>query len=150
MREVKFKVWDKKLNVMWQPILLSELLRYLVFQSMPNSDAYCAMKDHLKEMVWLQFTGLKDKRGVEIYEGDILELIRSDGKTIRAVCKWGVFQRAMDTGTLCDIPSFSFVYKDRPTFPIIKNYKGVHDLDIIEVIGNIHENPELLAEGEGK
>jgi len=37
----------------------------------------------------------------------------------------------------------------RKTNPIVKNYCGKHDLEIIEVIGNIFENPELLSETEG-
>ena len=90
-----------------------------------------------------QYTGLKDKTGKKIYEGDIIELVNKDNETIRAFCEFGIVRRKMDSRFICDIPSFHFLVKGRPTFPIVKNYAGIHDLDLFEVIGNIYENPEI-------
>ena len=92
----------------------------------------------------MQFSGLKDKKDKDIYEGDIIELINSSGETIRVICKFGTVVRKLDTGFFCDITSFYFENDGRATFPIISNYAGKHDLELFEVIGNIYTNTDLI------
>lgn len=77
-----------------------------------------------------QYTGLKDRQGVEIYEGDVLDY--DNGIGIKGIVKWykdGFAIRILGAG---DASNKSL-------------YQSTED---IEVIGNIHENPELLKEGE--
>jgi uncharacterized phage protein (TIGR01671 family) len=74
-----------------------------------------------------QSTGLKDNNGMSIYEGDVLKDHRGDV----CIVVWDK-----------DIASFTLIKTD------LKTYYSPIDTDItnFEIIGNIHENPELLED----
>lgn len=78
-----------------------------------------------------QYTGLKDKNGKKIFEGDIILL---DGK--KYLVDWS-----------CDNAGFCFRSKqpDNPNYDIIG---GFHNCSEFEIIGNWHENQELLTKEE--
>lgn len=95
------------------------------------------------------FSGKQDKKGKDIYDGDILKLINREGKEMLVLCQYGSFERQLRNfmGEInnCEITGFAFLVANRyPTFPLVKNYLNKNDLQIMEVIGNIHEHPELL------
>ena len=76
-----------------------------------------------------QFTGLLDKNGKEIYEGDLFRIIDPEDKsTCEIVFKDGAFRKKY------------WQWEDGLQYPIIDKF----DLENFEVIGNIYENPELL------
>lgn len=75
-------------------------------------------EDHHREEVLMQYTGMKDKNGVEIFEGDILES--------KAFVDTFIWQDG------CYI-----FHRDSKSLPIGDHYP-------FEMIGNIHQNPELL------
>ena len=83
---------------------------------------------HGKEFIWEQSTGLKDRHGTEIYESDVV-LDYYDGDDAFIV-KWDE-----------DTASFILTGTDNIAAVSFDNFDP--DIDL-EVIGNIHENPELL------
>lgn len=116
MREIKFRGWDVGFKEMesWESLLTSDVLPEVLQGVFPN----------LKLM---QYTGLKDKNGVEIYEGDIIEQQH--------------YFKNYD-GTLDE-----FFKQKKVVGDIRKAIFGLYDvLENITVIGNRYENPELLEE----
>ena len=73
-----------------------------------------------------QFTGLTDKNGVRIFEGDIVSLVKHDGLIYKVVYVPCRYELVNSKGVNCFVLD---IYKS----------------ENIEVIGNIHDNPELLG-----
>ena len=127
-REIKFRVWDIELH-MW----INNI-------GMGKDNTLC--KGTEKRFAVMQYIGLKDKNGNEIYEGDILCNDEYQTWEWRGVVKFshGVFGAEW----LSNVKSQSMV----GSWGQKHNLRKLDD-DIIErqiVIGNIYENPELLTE----
>lgn len=108
MREIKFRAWNKKLSRFVGRFDLNWLSEFTAFTS-GNEKGSVELQ---------QFTGLRDKNGQEIYEGDILRSWVGDSLLVRH----------------CDNHARFLIGKDLLT-------KG-YAMDS-EVIGNIHDNREL-------
>ena len=110
MREIKFRAWDKERMEMLLPDRLVHL----------EGRTTKALREQSPFLELMQFTGLCDKNGREIYEGDIVVT----GGDISGVVIYNEGGFCFDT-----IDDFDCDF--------ICNYT-------VEVIGNIHENPELM------
>lgn len=136
MRDIKFRFYFKDEKFMSEPITLQELLHndWIEFEnneqtiSLPLKDFrfFYNKNENYKIM---QYTGLKDKNGKEIYEGDIVKVFTSEKWRIGIV----IYEHS---GFTIDVTKNKDLEYGRTS--IIEN--------LIEKIGNIYDNPELLEE----
>lgn len=92
----------------------------------------------LENIILMQYTGLKDKNGMEIYEGDIVRCIELRNDKINEWISEVYWEQAgiwVHESENCDTPLDLF-------FPGIDKYP----LTEIEIRGNIFENPELITQ----
>lgn len=122
-RKIKFRAW---VNDHWTDFIPVAKTLGIYSESVIDVDGYTYEKEN--PFIVEQYTGLKDKTGKEIYEGDIVKNIEGVNET--AVCVWDESNA-----------EFDFRGKDgKYTRDNVKSW-----LEMYEVIGNIHENPELLG-----
>ncbi|GAB3997663.1 hypothetical protein GCM10028807_43270 [Spirosoma daeguense] len=137
MRQLKFRAWTR-FNTIYRMDYLSGFFLYgeeegQIHLFMPNNGGDFVVPQ--KNVVLMQFTGLVDSDGRDIYEGDIISI---DDKTTYKVfwddqnCYWAILSRQGDEngpygGALIQNTGFS------------KSRRRI-------IIGNIYQNPELLTE----
>ncbi|MEK5070818.1 YopX family protein [Sporosarcina sp. FSL K6-1508] len=120
MRELKFRVWTGEEMIFNETGLVggNGFLEFIVFHTGYQDS------DEWKTYKFMQYTGLKDKNGREIYEGDILDY------------KWKVSTRDL----------LIVEWSERDACFLMGGVRTDYAIAYGEVIGNIHENPELLGD----
>jgi len=108
MREIKFRAWDKNMKVM------------IYFSSLKDFGCWIYAWYRPDRYILMQYTGLKDKDKVEIYEGDIVNNSRGRKQQIH--------------------------WDDEPHGEPCMGYE-LDKYGTYEIIGNIHKNPELWKQG---
>ncbi|MCK1976051.1 YopX family protein [Jeotgalicoccus huakuii] len=119
-REIKFRAWDKVQDAM---------VNFDIYNVPPYvGQTHLEGEKFERKYEIMQYTGLKDKNGTEIYEGDIVS-----------------YKGYMGNKNYCVIQARSGEWR-------IDNSRGgsvlIYVLEDVEVIGNIYENPELLERDE--
>ena len=136
MREIKFRAWDFVNKIMDEDVFIDGAGNAYDYASMtyntPNTEIQRC------EFPVMQYTGLKDKYGVEIYEGDIVQAF-SQGVKGNFEVKWR--QEGSPGWVLFPAWQSSQMWH----LHAIETEKGKYQ-DSVTVIGNRFENPELLKE----
>lgn len=122
MRAIKFRAWDKCEN---------RFVYFELFTGVNNMTPKIYQHAQLEE--WKEFTGLVDKKGVEIYEGDICIVHDLEKETVEIIFRQ---ETAGFEGFIHGIKTFKNPYVE---------LSGQY----YEVIGNIYQTPELLKPTEG-
>ncbi|KDE21756.1 hypothetical protein EF83_21785 [Bacillus subtilis] len=146
MREIKFRAWINE-ESSWHrdsgvdtPCMEYDFAfeEYMTI----NQELYKMQTDN---HILMQYTGLKDKNGQEIYEGDCYTAKHKSGKVYTGQVKY-------DLSFVFDIEGFEELFingvgavKTNRTFDI---HSFIKWFDEVEVFGNIYENPELLKAAE--
>ena len=130
MREIKFRAWNfirDAMGMVESYSFKSDGGASIYVSDIPRIDG-----DYKNNYYLMQYTGLKDKNGKEVYEGDVVEIRRDHPVSpeytfVKGIVKWNDF-------TL----SYSSVSFDGASWT-----NGLGRLQV-EVLGNIYENPELI------
>jgi len=130
MRELKFRAWHKPSKTMYKVISIDQCGASQLSTEKATAGVciQCQERKCRSPYVFggdcelMQYTGLKDKNGKEIYEGDIVRFWDVDGIAFSTVVKWDK-----------ELARFLFYDGD-------EGFTAYPENDY-EVIGNIHENP---------
>lgn len=130
MREIKFRAWHKPTQLMDDVVLIDFYNEKIgILYADPVMQCESIQKYNFNEVELMQSTGLFDKNGVEIFEGDIVENIT------QRVYLGHRFEVSWNGG---------YAYFQLLNGGKSSNVPLIQDFMSYEVVGNIYKNPELL------
>jgi uncharacterized phage protein (TIGR01671 family) len=144
MRDIKFRAWDKKRKIILQVGSIDWTKRHRIEEVWCAGDKSSLLGEDIELM---QYTGLKDKNGKEIYEGDIVE---AEGQKERylQIIEFHNTQESCGRGWIGrNIKQLPNLVNKTPEKDISDRFSYFCWPTIWKVIGNIYENPELLSKG---
>ena len=125
---IKFRTWLKK----EQKMIFWDKHRGWILDAIP----YDAGDEWTENCIVMQYTGAKDKTGQEIYEGDVVKDVKTN--EIGEI----EFGHPYNQGFYCRIKKdFNGVEIDKSSWFVLT----IENSKELEVIGNIYENPDLIA-----
>lgn len=138
MNQHKFKTWFPETRHMTDPWDFEDIARGYSCGMLINEIESGSLigefdedaPESYKNCIIRKCTGIKDKNGIEIYDGDIVNF--SDWKPKQVIYQAGEIERGFA----------GFVLKDTLLFLV------GHDSEKLEIVGNIYENPELIDKKE--
>ena len=137
----KFRAWLKSVGEMVEVLEIdfyNKEVAYIWTEQVSDYELEQTREvDKIDDLVLMQYTGLKDKNGVEIYQGDVLEVEKNEDGTYKGTINGKTFfDRFQGYSSKIEI-------------------EGIHNINNlrywnnrVRVIGNIYENPELLEVAE--
>ncbi|WP_413485982.1 YopX family protein [Brochothrix thermosphacta] len=135
MREIKFRAWDRINGMFRKQQMIKE-------PSLSRSDISkgCRINDIFKddEFIWMQYTGLKDSNGVEIYDGDVVEFCDFD-----SLRTGGITSDKTRKAKVLFIQGGYFVKEG--DYEALLYDALINDSELI-IIGNIYQNKDLLED----
>ena len=132
-REIKFRAWDRKQKIMIQPDGIEFMVGGIKVFDVDAGDGWAYLNEGFENLEQtydlMQYTGLTDKHGKKIYEGDIIKGWRNSIYTVLFVEKrGGYYPFAQGDGCGCCDDEVEY------------------DPDECQVVGNIYANPNLIKE----
>ena len=129
----KFRAWMKSLKWMCEVTVIDYDLRSLDICRIGDVERYTEMSVDKDEVVLMQSTGIKDKNGTEVFEGDV---VVTNGWR-RQVVTFGTQEVEEDFGSVRIYRGFNLYLGGGYPNAVMSTF---------EVIGNIYENPELMED----